>query len=265
MLTSTGYLQVQASLAFVEIYGEGPTVLLVHTAGQSGVQWRHTVPDLVDAGYRVVVPDLPGHGRSEPHPSGPVQDLGDYAAWCLDLMQLLECDRFSVVGCSIGGKVALDLACRASGRLDAAIGMAAVADRPALSEAAQRRELEDCASPSRGDRTFLGTLASVGSATPEAQARLLATMHRREDPMVSTSDLIGWSRHDVSAALPTVSCPVHVIAGAEDYWIDIDKARSAAEAIPGGRFTVLDGVGHYPMEEIADFGAQLVSWLRGCV
>lgn len=262
MLTQTGYVQLQGAMAFVEVHGDGPTVLLVHTAGQSGVQWRRTAPALVEAGYRVLVPDLPGHGRSEPHPAGPVQDLGDYAAWCLDLVELAGCARFSVVGCSIGGKIALDLACRAGGRIDAAISMAAVGGRPGLSESGQRRELEDSASPSRGERTFLGTSASVGSAVPEAQAHLMATMHRREDPVVSTSDLIAWSSHDVSTALPSATCPVHVVAGAEDYWIDLHDARQTAAVIPGAQFTLLEGVGHYPMEELPDFGKQLGVWLH---
>jgi len=54
----------------------------------------------------------------------------------------------------------------------------------------------------------------------------------------------------------------HVVAGAQDYWIDTEQARDTAAAIGGARFTVLAGVGHYPMEEIADLGAQMVGWLR---
>ena len=259
----TGYVDVDGVLAFVEDLGPvaAPVVLLVHTAGQSGVQWRRTTPALVDAGYRVLVPDLPGHGRSEPAPDGAVQDLGEYAAWLLRLVDACGVGRFAVVGCSIGGKITLDLATRAPERLLAAVAMAAVAGRPGLSESGQRRELEDSASPSRADRTFLGTLASVGSSLPEREARLVAAMHRREDPVVSTSDLIGWSRHDVSGLLPRVSCPLHVVAGAEDYWIEERQVRATAAAVPGARCTVLPGVGHYPMEEVPDFGVVLAGWL----
>ncbi|GGF48273.1 hypothetical protein GCM10011519_22820 [Marmoricola endophyticus] len=257
----TGYVELRGALAFVEDVGEGPVVLLVHTAGQSGVQWRRTTPDLVAAGYRVVVPDLPGHGRSEPDPAGPVDDLGEYAAWLLDLLDELGVDRFAVVGCSIGGKITLDLACRAPDRIDAAVAMAAVGGRPGLSEAGQRRELEDSASPSRGDRTYLGTLASVGGALPESEARMVATMHRREDPVVSTTDLVAWSRHDVSGRLDRVTCPLHVVAGAEDYWIDQRAVRATAAAVPHARCTVLDGVGHYPMEELPEFGRVAAAWL----
>ena len=260
----TGYVEVDGALGFVEDLGDpqGPVVLLVHTAGQSGVQWRRVAPALVRAGHRVLVPDLPGHGRSEPALDGPVQDLGEYAEWLLRLVDACGVDRFAVAGCSIGGKITLDLATRAPERLVAAVAMAAVAGRPGLSESGQRRELEDSASPSRADRTFLGTLASVGSALPEREARLVAAMHRREDPVVSTSDLVGWSRHDVSALLPQVSCPLHVVAGAEDYWIEERQVRATAAAVPGARCTVLPGVGHYPMEEVPHFGEVLAGWLE---
>lgn len=262
------YVTVDGALAFVEEHGDpgAPAVLCLHTAGQSGVQWRHVAPELAAAGYRVVVPDLPGHGRSEPAPGGPVDDLGAYAAWCLAVADALGLDRFSVAGCSIGGKIALDLAVRASPRLDAVVAMAADAwtgGRPSVK--GLRRELVDVAAPSRADRTELGTHAVLGRGIDPQRARMIATMHRREDPVVSNSDLIGWATHDLRDALPGVACPVHLVVGADDLWLDAERVRWAASRIPGARCTVLDGVGHYPMEEIPGFAAVLDGWLRDLV
>jgi len=70
------YLEIGQSVAFIEEHGAGPTVVCLHTARQSGVQWRYVSRGLAARGYRVIVPDLPGHGRSEPAPSGPNTDLG---------------------------------------------------------------------------------------------------------------------------------------------------------------------------------------------
>ncbi|WP_328310971.1 alpha/beta fold hydrolase [Actinomycetospora sp. NBC_00405] len=259
------YLRVGGTLAFVEQHGEpdAPPVLCLHTAGQSGVQWRHTAPALAARGYRVVVPDLPGHGRSEPAPGGPVTDLGDYAAWCLDLVAHLGLERPAVVGCSIGGKIALDVAVRAPDRLAGVVAMAADAHtggRPSVR--GLRRELSDVAAPSRTDRTHLGTLAVIGRRVPRERAELIATMHRREDPAVSTSDLLGWATHDLREDLSRITCPAHLVVGDDDLWLDVERTRRAAAGIPGARCTVLEGIGHYPMEEIADFDAVLDGWLR---
>ena len=258
------YTEVGGTLAFVEQHGDPdtPPVLCLHTAGQSGVQWRHTAPALAARGYRVVVPDLPGHGRSEPAPGGPVTDLGAYAAWCLELADHLALARPVVVGCSIGGKITLDLATRMGNRLRGALSMAAAAGPGRISLSGLRRELEDVAAPSRADRTFLGTLAVVGSAVPPGRAELIAQMHRREDPVVSTSDLIGWGSHDVRDRLDAAACPALVVVGEDDLWVDADAVRATAEAMPHARYLLLEGIGHYPMEEVEDFPGLLDSWFR---
>src|SRR6201995_4165189 len=48
-----------------EVTGEGPPVVLLHGFPDSGRLWRHQVPALADAGFRVIVPDLRGYGRSD--------------------------------------------------------------------------------------------------------------------------------------------------------------------------------------------------------
>lgn len=257
-MIEASYLEVEGSLAYVEQSGAGPVVLCLHTAGQSGVQWRRTTTALAARGYRVVVPDLPGHGRSEPAPGGPVTDLGRYAGWCRSLLDQLGADRPFVVGCSIGGKITLDLAVQLGDQLRGVVAMAASAGPGSISLPGLRRELSDVAAPSRADRTYLGTLAVVGSAVSAERAEMIAQMHRREDPAVSTSDLIGWGSHDVRAGLADAACPAHVVVGSDDLWMDADLVRATAEAMPHGRFTLLEGIGHYPMEELEDFA----SWLH---
>lgn len=262
------YVTIDSALGFVEIVHPEPdvavagAVLCIHTAGQSGVQWRHVAAALATHGHRVIVPDLPGHGRSEPAVDGPVTDLAVYADWLWKLLDALEIERPYVIGCSIGGKLTLDLATRPDRPLAGAIAMAAEAGPGRVNIAGLRRELEDVAGPSRGERTYLGTIASVGNAVPPDRARLIATMHRREDPVVSSSDLIGWGGHDVRDRLPLATCPVHLVAGEQDPWISAATVESDARRVPGSRFTLLPGYGHYPMEEVDDFAALAAEWLR---
>ncbi|WFG42315.1 alpha/beta fold hydrolase [Pseudonocardia alni] len=257
------YVEVGGTRAFVLEEGEGRPVLCLHTAGQNGVQWREVQPRLAELGYRVVVPDLPGHGRSEPAPGGPVRDLGVYAQWCEELMDRLGMDRPFVVGCSIGGAITLQLAVRRGERLAGAVALAAHGgtESTMLSVRGLERELVDSAAPSRSDRTYLGTLAVVGRRVAAERAELIARMHRREDPEISTSDLIGWATHDVRATLDGVACPTHLVVGDDDLWLDPADVRRAAELIPDSRYTLLEGIGHYPMEEVEGFADVLHGWL----
>lgn len=255
------YLEIDGRTGFVEAAGDGHPVLCVHTAGQSGVQWRRTLAGLPAYGYRVIVPDLPGHGRSDEPAGGPVTDLGAYRDWLLRVATELGADRFHVVGCSIGGKITLDLAASAPDRVTAAVAMAADARNAKWSVRSLERSLEDVSSPSRMDRTYYGTLAAVGADVPAARAAEIARMHRREDPVISASDLIGWTRHDLRDRLGAIASPLRLVAGADDFWIDVPGVEETARAIPGCRLDVLPGVGHYPMEELDDFPAVLAGWL----
>jgi len=88
-------------------------------------------------------------------------------------------------------------------------------------------------------------------------------MHRREDPAISTSDLIGWTTHDLSDRLAGIACPVHLVVGTDDLWVAPDDVAATAALIPDARLTVLDGIGHYPMEELPGFADTLDEWLKG--
>ncbi len=254
------YVTIDGAIGFAEVSGEGTPLVCIHTAGQSGVQWRDVLRTLGGEGYQVIVPDLPGHGRSDNPTRGPVTELSVYALWLAELLAALSVTEPLVVGCSIGGKIALELAASPMVLPRAVVAMAADAYNSQLSVRGLQRALEDAASPSRADRTYFGTLSSVGSAMPAERARAVAAMHRREDPVVATSDLIGWSTHDLRDQLAHVRCPVHLVAGEDDFWIDPQAVAWAAAQIPNGSFELLRGAGHYPMEELANFPRRLTAW-----
>lgn len=260
-MISAHYLTIGGSTGFVEVAGSGEPLVCIHTAGQSGVQWREVLLELSTQGYQVIVPDLPGHGRSDHAAGGPVTDLCEYTAWVRAVLAELGIHRPFVVGCSIGGKIALELAADPLVAPRGVVAMAADAFNDPSAVRGYIRALEDTASPSRADRTYYGTLASIGESVPAEHAAAIAAMHRREDPVVSTSDLIGWSTHDVRPLLPSIACPVRWVIGEDDFWINNVGLDSAAASIPGCTYERLRGIGHYPMDEIEDFPAVLAGWL----
>jgi pimeloyl-ACP methyl ester carboxylesterase len=243
----------------------GTTVLLIHTAGQSGVQWRGTLGPLAEVGYRLIVPDLPGHGHSEPNAAGAVQDLSDYAEWIVEVVNILGIDKLVAAGCSIGGKIVQDLAARQHEWLIAAVSMCAESGPGKATLHALERELEDIAAPSRSDRTHLGTRAVVGRNVSEQRGSLIARMHCREDPQVSNSDLIGWGSHDIRPQLAAIKCPITFVAGEDDLWVDPRSVQKSAGQVRKGSYVLLPGYGHYPMEEIVEFAPLLDGWISDMI
>ncbi|MCL8207343.1 MAG: alpha/beta hydrolase [Actinomycetia bacterium] len=256
------YVFVEGVRAFVEEAGEGRPVVCLHTAGQSGFQWRYVIEDLAARRYRVVVPDLPGHGRSAFKDGRPVQDLHEYAEWVWSLIGVLGLPRPVIVGCSIGGKIALDLAVHHGADCAAVIACEADGRPRPRNVNALLRSLEDAASPSRQDRTYFGTLAACGDVTPPERLEEIAMVHRREDSVITTYDQLGWARHDLMAQLGGIRCPTQLAVGDQDFFVPVSWVEETARAIPGAAIEVLEGVGHYPMEEMPDFAERVDGWVR---
>src|SRR6201997_2675616 len=84
--------------------GQGPAVLLIHGMAASSHTWRNVLPRL-SKHYRVIAPDLLGHGQSA-KPRGDYS-LGAFAVWLRDLLDELGVSQATVVGHSLGGGVAM--------------------------------------------------------------------------------------------------------------------------------------------------------------
>jgi len=87
--------------------GNGPAVLLIHGIGDSSETWAPIIPGLARH-YRVIVPDLLGHGHSD-KPRGDYS-IGGYANGLRDLLSVLGVDRATLVGHSLGGGIAMQFA-----------------------------------------------------------------------------------------------------------------------------------------------------------
>lgn len=96
-------------------FGDGPPLVLLHSGGMASGEWRPYVKTL-SARYRLIVPDLPGHGRSRLAP-GERLTISGAAAAVLALLDELGIERASWLGSSMGGAVALWVTLTAPGRV----------------------------------------------------------------------------------------------------------------------------------------------------
>ncbi len=101
------FLAVAGSRLFWRELGQGQVVVLIHGLGSSGADWAFQVPPLVD-GYRLILPDLPGSGQSDPPSAGfSISAMAD-TLW--RLLDAIDAGQPHIVGFSLGGAVALEMA-----------------------------------------------------------------------------------------------------------------------------------------------------------
>ncbi len=249
---STTWLQVNGHRLYVERHGpeEGVPVVLLHHGLGSVRAWKRQIPALVAAGYRVVVYDRWGYGRSAHDRTA--LDVPSFATDVEDLAALLTALALPapvfLVGHSDGGNVALAFAARYPAWVRAVVAVAAhiyvEPQMPASVEAVARRYSTEPAFRQALDRVHQGFGEQVFTLWYRAWTE---------------PGLRGW---DGRPALAQVRCPALVVQGAADEHATPQQARDLAMALPLGRLALLPQVGHMvPQEAAASFNALLLAFL----
>jgi pimeloyl-ACP methyl ester carboxylesterase len=228
--------------------GPGPAVVLLHGFPLSRAMWVEQLSGIGSI-YRVIAPDLRGHGES-PAPEG-VYTMDEMADDVIELVDTLLSDEPIVLGgLSMGGYVALSLVARYPQRVRALMLMdtRAGADTP---EAAQNREATaravlDADKASPVVEAMLPRLFSklTLEERPERVEPLRAVMERTTARGIAGA-LRGMAmRPDRSGDLARISVPTLVVVGQEDVITPPAEAKALADAIPNARLEVIPKAGH---------------------
>ncbi|MFR9776789.1 alpha/beta fold hydrolase [Micromonospora sp. MS34] len=256
-----------AQLAYDEA-GSGSPVVLVHAGIADRRMWRGQVSALA-ARHRVIVPDLRGYGDSElpPAPFAHHDDL-------VGLLDALGLDRAALVGCSFGGRVAVDTALAYPERISALALFGAPVSGNEWSEETERlwEELvgevdpEDFAASAAGEVRFwvVGPTRTPGNVDPEL-IRFAEEMDRRALAAELALSAVEVGELDPPAInrLGELRMPVLAGAGADDL-ADIRRLadRIAAEAPHGVRMPDVPDAGHLlPLERPEPVNAALLDFL----
>lgn len=259
----------------------GDPLLFVHGLSGSWQNWLENLPAFARS-RRVVALDLPGFGASPMPPGGPsVVSIPGYARVLGGLMDELRLERAVVVGNSMGGFVALELALAAPGRVS---GLVLVS--PAGIDARELRRERLLGTLRRVERLVLagGTMVATHADWIARRARLrrlamhLAVRHPERLPNTLMAEQIrqgngkpgfvaaidALTDHDIEDRLGAIACPTLLYWGREDRIVSVEDAERFLAAIPGARAVVLDDTGHLAMlERPARFNADLAAFLAG--
>jgi pimeloyl-ACP methyl ester carboxylesterase len=238
-----GYVDHAGARIWYATFGAGRSVIMLHGGlGHSG-NWGYQVPGLVSSGYRVVLIDSRGHGRStrDEQPYAYVLMASDVLA----VMDNLHLEKAAFVGWSDGACTALVLARNSARRSAGVFFFACNMDPSGLKDIEPSPVLSRCLTRHKQDYAQL-------SATPDQFAGFAEAVRRmqRTEPNYSLRDL---------AAVQT---PVAIVQGEHDEFIKLEHAEYLVRSIPGAEFILLPGVSHFaPLQRPEKFNTVMLTFL----
>jgi pimeloyl-ACP methyl ester carboxylesterase len=271
-----GFVQLEGLQIHHVRGGRGsPPVLFIHGLGSAGyLEWRFNLP-VIARSHRVFAPDLPGFGRSEKPPDGYGIPL---FARVIDEYMRTRRIRPVLVGVSLGGRVALEVALRRPEAvrklvLVNALGVARPNLQPFYPLVVLPRVGEGVLGlmkealhrlPARRIRhyagRYLGVMGDLERTLDEQYLAGLREMHSSHGyprAYVATVRSLAHPRsllaaEPLMARLGQTGLPVLIIWGARDRLLPLDRARAAQRLIPASRLEVIENAGHSPQSEAPD-------------
>jgi magnesium chelatase accessory protein len=266
--TASRYVEAGGLRWHVQSLGDGgPVLLLLHGTGAATNSWAVLAP-LLAARFRVVAPDLPGHGYTGYHPDS--CSLPGMAAGVAALLEVLALAPTLVVGHSAGAAVAARLALN-GGASPAAIvslngallplpgmmgklfpGAARVLDRvPALPQllafSARRRSMMD------------RFIEQTGSASDNIGIDFYHGLSRSSTHIRGVLGMMAaWELEGLEVDLPRLAMPLHLVACQNDRVVPPAQARSLLGRVPGSVLHPVPGLGHLGHEENPQLFADLI-------
>lgn len=248
------------ALAYDET-GSGPPLLLLHAGIADRRMWDDTLPRLAQS-FRVIRCDLRGFGDT-PLPDGPFVYASDLA----ELLEALDATPANVIGVSMGGHVALDLAIARPELVERLVLVGSGIDGWEHDAGLKAAWQEEGEAFERGDldeaswvnvRTWLDGPTRDASDVDGTLRRRVFEMQRRALDYENEAAEGGWLTPSRRERLGDVAAPTLVTVGELDQSGFVAIGRLLAAEIPGASFALLRGVAHVPPMEDPDGFSRVV-------
>lgn len=239
------YQLVHGVQLYYEIQGRGKqNLVLIHGNVGSSRWWDLVLPELLDE-FTVLRMDLRGAGRSERPGTG--YTLQQYSKDVRDLMHQLSFTPAVVAGHSMGGGIAMDMACTEPELLQ---GMILINSAPAegLQTPPERKPLIESMISDRNLMRMALAAVVPTAAKGEFFEALVDDAMIFAPAMISNYESIGES--DYQELLKTSAIQTLILYGKEDSLITIEMMRRTQAVIPLSRMWEFEGIGHSPIVEI---------------
>ena len=247
------------------IAGSGPAILLIHGIGDNSTTWN-TVQAKLAQRFTVIAPDLLGHGQSD-KPRADYSVAG-YANGMRDLLSVLDIERVTIVGHSLGGGVAMQFAYQfphlvglilvAAGGVTKDVNVAfRLASLPIGTEALALLRLP-LVLPAVQLAGRLAGLAIGSTGLGRDLPNVLRILDDLPEPTASSAfsrtlrAVVDWRGQIVTfldRCYLTEAIPVQIVWGTKDVVVPVRHAWMAHAAMPGSRLEIFQGSGHFPFHE----------------
>ncbi len=235
--------------------------MLIHGHPFDRTLWEPQLAALA-GGFRVLAPDLRGFGRSPVTPGCVL--MREYAADIGELLDALGIGRAAVVGLSMGGLVAMELAAAAPERYWALGLVATTVQPPSPQDLRIRDERADAV-----ERDGMGVLLEYmhtglySPACPPAVRARVDAMMAAAPPAGAAAALRGRGRRpDYRPLLAALDVPALVVAGTADPWSNAAVTEEIVAHLRRPDLVMIEGAGHLPnLEAEAEFNEALLSFL----
>ncbi len=238
--------------------GSGPAVLLVHGWPDSCHIWRHQIPALVDAGYRVIAPDLRGFGQSDRPEEVEAYKVATLLGDLKGLLATLGVERIRLVGHDWGAAIAWQFATYFPTQVEQLVALSVGHPGAAKYDGLKQWEqhwyflwflfpgVAETVLPRNDWAAFRAFLAGQGEidhyiedlSRPGALAASLNLYRANISPSAVGADGIG--------EVPLIQCPTMGIWGSKDFAMSESQMIYSNEYVKGPwRYERLDGVGHW--------------------